>query len=204
MNVNIDLGRYFHRPAEEIVVLERTRIPDDDMPVVMFLAERARVSATVIWSHRQGGMHWADIATRYGLGADIFYVALSINPGPPYGRAYGHYRRVPRSHWHTIRLEDADIVNLVNLRFLSDYYGYPPERIVVWRSEGAPFVRIHDVADREGWKAWKEREKDRREAAREWGKDRREAWKEREKDEREARKESGRDRRETWKERNKR
>jgi hypothetical protein len=185
VNVNVDLGQYYHRPAQEIIVLEQRRVPDDELPVVLFLAERANVSAAIIWEHRQRGMHWADIGARYGVGADVFYVPLSFHPGPPYGHAYGYYRRVPRNHWHTIRLDDADVVNLVNLRFLSNHYGYAPERIVTWRSGGSPFVRIHDVAYREGWKDAKQHEKERRADWREERKEDRERHKENKKDRKE-------------------
>ena len=44
--------------------------------------------------------------------------------------------------WKTV-LSDDDIVNLVELRFLSEHYHLPPERIIELRSRGRNFVAIH-------------------------------------------------------------
>lgn len=181
VNVNVDLGTYFHRPAQEMVVLERSRIPDEDMPVVLFISERAHVPPAEIWSYRQRGMRWCDIGLRFGVGADVYHVPLAVDPGPVYGHAYGYYRRVPPGQWRTIRLEDSDIVNLVNLRFYSEHYGYAPERIVAWRGNGGNFVRIHEVAEREHWRG--------RPAYKEWRKAEHEAYKQERKEEKEDRKE---------------
>jgi hypothetical protein len=72
-------------------------------------------------------------------------------PGPPYGRALGHYKKKHRKEWRTIVLTDADVVNLVELRFLSEHYGVPPERIIELRSHDRDFVAIHaDVKSTNG------------------------------------------------------
>jgi hypothetical protein len=204
VDIRVALGDFYRRPQREIVVLEERRVPPDEMPVVLFIAGRAGVDPFEVWEHRRSGLGWARIAAHYRLGAEVFYVPISVDPGPPYGRAYGYYRRYPRGDWHRIRLEDDDIVALVNLRFYSEHYRLPPDRIVVWHREGGPFYRVVEVADREHWKDRREREKDRREAEREWDKDRREAVREAEKDAREARREWEKDQREDWKERHKR
>ena len=40
-------------------------------------------------------------------------------------------------------LADPDIVNLVNLRFLSEHYGHSPDEIIRMRSEGEGFAKIN-------------------------------------------------------------
>jgi len=56
-----------------------------------------------------------DIALHYKLSPEIFYVHFDRDPGPPYGRAWGHFRNRERREWGKIRLADDDIVNVVNL-----------------------------------------------------------------------------------------
>jgi len=121
-------------------------IPDDEVPVVFFLASQARVSPDVIINLRLGGKSWMDITLHYGLTAQIFYVPFSADPGPPYGKAWGYYKKRPRSKWGEIRLGNADIVNLVNLKFVSGYYGYSPDQVVKMRSNGKSFVSINSEA----------------------------------------------------------
>jgi hypothetical protein len=73
----------------------------------------------------------------------VYYVPVAVAPGPPYGKAYGHYKKKHRNEWKTIVLTDADIVNLVELRFLSEHYHVAPERIIELRGSDRDFVAIH-------------------------------------------------------------
>jgi hypothetical protein len=111
---------------------------------------------------RLRGMSWRDISVRYGIGPEIYYVPVAVAPGPPYGRAYGHYKKKSRKDWHTIVLSDADVVNLVQLRFISDYYRVPPERVMELRGGRRDFVTVH--AEVSGRRPGRERDDDRKES----------------------------------------
>ncbi len=137
------VGDYYGVPERSLVVVRERHIPDDEVPVVFFLAREARVGPDVIVNLRLSGKSWMDITLHYGLSPQIFYVPFSVDPGPPYGKAWGYYKKRPKNKWKEIRLVDADIVNFVNLKFVSGHYGYPPEQVVKMRSGGKKFVAIH-------------------------------------------------------------
>ncbi len=137
------IGDHYKAPEKEVVLVRKRGIPDDDLPVVFFLSKRAGVSPGVIIDLHLGGKSWMDITFHYGLTAEIYYVEVKEAKGPPYGKAYGHFKKKPKKGWKTIKLVDADIVNFVNLRFLSEHYGYSPDEIIRMRSEGASFVSIN-------------------------------------------------------------
>jgi hypothetical protein len=140
---HVAVSNYYHVPEREVIVVRERRIPDEELPVVFFIAERAHVPAARIVDMRLHGASWWDISVRYGLGADVYYVPVTVvHSGPPYGRAYGHYKK-PKKQWNTIVLTDADIVNLVELRFMSEHYHVAPERIVELRERDVDFVTIH-------------------------------------------------------------
>jgi hypothetical protein len=84
-----------------------------------------------------------DIAIHFGLEPDVFYVPVEGNYGPPYGRAYGYYKQDKR-RWKTIRLRDEEVVNFVNLRFMSEQYSSTPDAVIRMRSEGRNFRTIND------------------------------------------------------------
>jgi hypothetical protein len=152
----LSVGEHYGVQEKEVVVVRERNVPDDDLPVVFFLARHARVEPAVIVKLRLGGKSWMDIAFHYGLTAEIFYVDFERDPGPPYGKAWGHFKKKKRADWGTIRLVDADVVNLVNLKFVSERYGYSPHEIVKMRAKGQDFVRIHkEVKARKGPKAKK-------------------------------------------------
>ncbi|MDD4051003.1 MAG: hypothetical protein PHR28_03750 [candidate division Zixibacteria bacterium] len=142
------VGKHYNYPENQVVVVRQKNIPEDELPVVFFLARRAQVSPMTVVKLRQGGQSWWDISLHYGLSPDIFFVPVHGDPGPPYGRAYGYYKDKDKHHWKTVRLEDDDIINLVNLRFLSDRYKHSPDDIIRLRAGGGDFVKIHGEVKR--------------------------------------------------------
>jgi hypothetical protein len=137
------IGDHYGAPEKEVVMVRERGIPDDDLPVVYFIARRAGVPPIAVIKLRLEGRSWMDITFHYGLTAEIYYMEVGKVEGPPYGKAYGHFKNKPRKEWNTIKLADADIINFVNLRFLSEHYGYSPDEIVRMRSEGQSFVNIN-------------------------------------------------------------
>jgi len=145
---HVAVANYYGVPQREVIVVRERRIRDEEIPVAFFIAQRARVTpATVVDLHLRG-MSWWDISLHYGIGPEVYYVPVSVAPGPPYGKAYGHYKKKSRKHWNAIVLSDDDIVNLVQLRFLSDYYQVPPERVIDLRARQGDFVVVHAEVSR--------------------------------------------------------
>jgi hypothetical protein len=144
------VGDYFKTPEKEIVVIHERHIPDDEIPVVLFIASRAQVSPGVIVDMRLGGKLWWDITLHFDLSPEIYYVPVAVEiKGPPYGNAYGHFKKKPRKEWGTIILTDEEVVSLVNLKFFSEHYQYPPERIIELKTSGKNFVVINDMVKKE-------------------------------------------------------
>ena len=147
---HLSVGEYYRVPEREVIVVRKRGIPDDELPVVFFLAGRARVAPGAIIDLRLGGMSWTDITLRYRLSPEIYYVPVNGGKiGPPYGNAYGHYKKHPKNEWNKIRLADRDVVNMVNLKFMSEHYGYPPEKVMQMRGEGRQFVAINESIQKE-------------------------------------------------------
>ncbi|HOD35943.1 MAG TPA: hypothetical protein PLR20_10715 [Syntrophales bacterium] len=146
----LGVSNYFRVPEREVIHVRERGIHYNDLPVVFFMAARAHVAPGVIADLRLGGMNWWDISVRYGIGPEVYYVPVPVVvKGPPYGKAYGHYKKHPRHQWNQIVLQDADIVNMVNLRYVSEYYDYPENRVMKMRGQGKDFVAIDWAAAKE-------------------------------------------------------
>jgi hypothetical protein len=143
-NFYLAIGEYYRVPEREVIVIRERRIPDYDLPVVFYIAEHAHVAPAVIVDMRLAGRSWMDITLHFGLGPDIYYVPVRKVYGPPYGRAYGYYKNKPRHEWKSIRLDDREVVDMVNLRFMSNRYRYAPEEVMRLRSSGRNFVSINE------------------------------------------------------------
>lgn len=138
---------HYRVPGREVVATkERYRFRDEELPVIYFLAARARVEPSVIIDLRIKGMSWLDVTFRYGLTPEIFFVPVPVKKiGPPYGKAYGYYKKHrPNREWKKIVLSDYEVVDLVNLRFMSEHYKLKPEVVMEMRSKGKNFVTINE------------------------------------------------------------
>lgn len=143
-NFYLAIGEYYRVPEREVVVIRERHIPHREVPVVLYIAQHAHVEPGVIIDLRLQGRSWMDITLHFGLGPDIYYVPVREVSGPPYGHAYGHYKNKPKQEWKHIRLDDDEVVNQVNLRFISERYKYAPDDVVRMRSRGNDFISINE------------------------------------------------------------
>ena len=139
------VGDYYRIPQTEVIIIRERGIPAYEIPVVLFIAKRAHVEPEIIMDFRLRNNTWLYTTLRFGLGPEIFYVPVgTVVKDSLYGKAYGYYKHKPRKEWKTIVLSDNDIVNLVNLKLMSEYYRYPPEKIIKMRSGGKEFYSINE------------------------------------------------------------
>jgi hypothetical protein len=147
----LSIGNFFGYPQERVTYYHDRGIPDDDLPVLFFICKHAMVEPDVVLDLRIGrGWSWGQICEYYRISPDVFYYPVQ-NYGPPYGHAYGYYKNYrSREDWdRNVRLRDIDVVNQVNLIFISKHYGYPPERVINMRDHGTSFANIERRVYRE-------------------------------------------------------
>ena len=140
---HLTIGSHFGVHAKNVEKIKERSISDEELVVVFFLAQKANVEPTLIVDLRLKGNSWMTISTKLGLSTEIFYVHFVENPGPPYGKAYGHYKNKPKNSWHKINLDDNDIVNIINLKFITSRYGCTVEEIVKLRKRNKSYVSIN-------------------------------------------------------------
>jgi len=124
------IGNYYHVPEREVVVVRERALPPDEIPVVFYVAREARVEPTIIVDLRRRGLSWADIAVRFRLTPDIYY----FRGGPPYGKAHGYWKNHPP--------RDVEVIEAVNVHFLSEYHQVSPDEVRAERSRGRDYVFV--------------------------------------------------------------
>lgn len=135
------VGEHFDVPFQEVTLISEGELHPDEVPVVVFLAERAGVSPDVLVALRQEGRPWREVARRFGLDAQAFHLNLPDEAElGSLSRAYGEFRDRPVADWGGIRLEDEDIITLVNLRVLMERTGAAPARILTVKGEAGTFL----------------------------------------------------------------
>ena len=96
---HVTVANYYRVPEREVIVLRERRIPDDEIPVALFIAQRAAVPPASIVDLRLRGDSWWEISVRFGIEPDVYYVPVAVTPGPPYGKAYGHSLASRSTSW---------------------------------------------------------------------------------------------------------
>jgi len=124
------VGNYYQVPEHDVVVVQQQALPPDEIPVVFYVAQRARVAPAVVADLRRRGESWADIAFHFRLDPDIYY----FRGGPPYGKAYGYWKKHPP--------RDAEVIDAVNVHFLSDYHHVTPDAVWAERSGGRSYAAV--------------------------------------------------------------
>lgn len=114
------VGEHFGTPQQEVMVLSQWKLAVSEIPVVLFLAERAGVSPDVVISQRRRGRDWMAISEQYAVHAGDFHIRIDGHPGL-LADAYERFNARAATEWNEIALSDAEVVALVNVRFLSRY-----------------------------------------------------------------------------------
>jgi len=128
-------SRYFDHDHARVVDLGARYRNPDDLSVVLFLSRHSGRNTAEIVALRSKGLSWWEVGLRLGVPADAYFVRVDRDPGPPYGNAYGHWKK----HRHNARafaLSDVEVRDLVAVRMIHEYYGVPVEVAMSRRAAG--------------------------------------------------------------------
>lgn len=129
---SLSIGEYYQIPQREIIILER-HLPREEVGLVYYLSRHSHRDASYITKLRMRGVSWWDITLHLGLDPRRLYlIDMPTRYASPKG--YGH-----SNHY---RLNDREIIDVVNVRFLSDYHRIPYREVNERRHGGERFEHI--------------------------------------------------------------
>jgi hypothetical protein len=130
-------SRYFERDPSVIQTWGRRFESPDDLAVFFWITERSHKSADFVFALRRQGLGWFEIGNRCGVPVDAWYVKVPVeDPGPPYGKAYGHWKKHQNNPEHRVKLNDRQARDLVAVRMCHEYYRVPAQTAMDWRRSG--------------------------------------------------------------------
>lgn len=125
-------------------VLPRLRHLEADLPVVLFLARASGKPVDLIVGWRSEGLGWSVIFGRAGVPLGVLFAGIDRDPGPPYGKAWGHWKKDPRG----ARISDGDIAALAQIQVGSRVTGLAP--LALARQQGRGRSVAAAVAEKKG------------------------------------------------------
>ena len=142
--LNLAVSNYgYQRPVLE-PILPRVRYVEADLPVLFFLQHQSGWQLPALVDLRAQGASWSVIFTRVGVPQEVLFAGIPDDPGPPYGHAWGYWKKNPRG----ARLNDQDVCDLVKIQMASRWVDTPAAELARGYSRGvtAPIY----VAQRNG------------------------------------------------------
>jgi len=128
-------SRYFERDRPTVERWSTRYDNPDDLAICLFIAKRSRKTPEMVSDLRRTGLSWWEISLRLGVPPDAWFVPTKRDPGPPYGNAYGYWKKHRRQP-SAMRLTDQDMRNLIAVRIIHDYYGTSVDVAMEWRASG--------------------------------------------------------------------
>jgi hypothetical protein len=142
--LNLTVGSFGYDRVVLEPVLPRLRSVELDLPVVLFLARESGRPIDFIVGLRARGLTWAVIFGQIGVPFDVLFVGIDRDPGPPYGKAWGYWRKSPRG----AALTDVDIAGLVSVQIGARLGGLSPFEVARARGKGKRVAAL--VAEKKG------------------------------------------------------
>jgi len=132
--LNMTNDQFAPPQREATALVRRCRRPENDYPVVLFLSHASGVAPGRVLDLRLQGLSWADVMFRLRIGPRVLFARIDRDPGPPYGKAWGHYKKHRKGGRSA--LTDGDIIGLTKLQIAARHYGVAPQTIVSERRKG--------------------------------------------------------------------
>jgi len=143
MNLNEDTRIFLNvtnqtwRPAVPNTLIQGCADPEDDFPVISFLSYHSHRSPSFILNLRREGYGWSDIFFQLNVQPSVLFVGIDRDPGPPYGKAWGYWKKHYRAGTRTrYRIADRDIVGLVKVQTASRHFGASPFAVIDAQRDG--------------------------------------------------------------------
>jgi len=138
------VGDYYRVPVEKIIIIKKRHpfILEEEIPIIFLIHKYRGIEPDIIIQMRKRGYSWYNIMIYFGFYPDILFRNYAIIYGPPYGNAWGYYKKFKGER---IVIYDRDIIELANIKFLTEYYREDPKVIIEYKKKYPRYVEINDI-----------------------------------------------------------
>ena len=138
------LCNYFQLSSADVAGIRAAGISSEELPVCLYIAKRAKTAPESIAKMRARGDSWAAIVKGLNQGMNMFYQPIvGYSVSETYYPIFAKFDAVPSNKWRRLELSDEEILNVVNLRFISSEHDYSIYKVMEQRDEGLAFLEIN-------------------------------------------------------------
>jgi len=117
----------------------------DNASTACFIASQSKVGLQDIYRvYSTSGNDWNRVLTHYNINPTTLFLPVSstYKVGPPYGNAYGYWKKHQNNPSSPIVLSSNDVVNLVNMKVINKQLGISAINIMKYRASNQSFPMI--------------------------------------------------------------
>lgn len=130
----------YNPPREQVEqIFPKIHNPESEYPVMLFMASECRCGLTRVFTLRSKGLTWIQVMGKLGIPRERVFVESTRDPGPPYGKAYGHWKN---HQGDDVLISNDDVYYWVNVRTMARYFGTSPVTVQDWRDSGQTWKAI--------------------------------------------------------------
>lgn len=160
------LAKYFEISDELIGEMAKMELPSEEMPIILYLAAKAKKPPLEIANQRAEGDNWMKITGDIGLSAEAYYMLIAGQiKSTTYKPIFATFNDTPKGKWKDIQFSDEDVLNIVNLRFISSHHDFSVFDIMTMRDKGHNFIKINNIVRLANEEKYRKEKLEKREAA---------------------------------------
>ncbi len=141
--LNVTNDYFAPPPAVATALVRRCPSPADDYPVLLLLARASKRPPDDVLRLRLDYLSWSDIMFRLNISPAVLFAGIDRDPGPPYGKAWGYWKKHPRER---LAIRDRDLVGLAKLQVAAGRHRVSPYTLIAERNKGVTIE--HFVAEK--------------------------------------------------------
>jgi hypothetical protein len=114
-------SNYYHFPPRDVVWVREHGIPENEIPVVFYIARYSGWEPMTIVRMRLNGLSWGDISLRCGIGPGIYGLPFRVMAGTLHGTSYVNWRS-ENDRMRGYNYTDRDIIGGVHREFAMGHH----------------------------------------------------------------------------------
>jgi hypothetical protein len=160
-NISVTVFGQFFKTKNVDYGISATYFKGDDSITAAYIAARTgRALPDIHRTYLRYNHNWFDVMVHYGVQPSTLFIPVpaTYHVGPPYGNAYGYWKKQKKDPKYVIRLTNQEISDLVYLNVMHQHFGTPAVELMNYRQAGHSF---NVIAEKEYHKAHKNKGKDK-------------------------------------------
>jgi len=125
------------------------RFGDNDASTACYIAQMTNTTLPSLRNiFTTSNRNWFNVVVHFGIDPAVLFLPVpsTYRVGPPYGNAYGYWKKHVANPSYRIVLSSNEVINLANLNIIHRHFNTPVVDIMNYRAQNKPF---HWIADSE-------------------------------------------------------